>query len=358
MSSFKFEGMSILRVVAHTIIPRNGKEYVSPLTSNHLVPLDGESKDLMQQRMTAALGSSSHGIEVQVRKDDKNSFFQLASAAIHSADDAFIETSQILATNLAEAQTNPRWPGGILMIISGRVGENQNRFVAALKAETDKGFNADDSDGDMRLKLVKKLLLSQTQKLYKIGLLIEINAQPVEADGLRKVDNYKAFLFDHLLTATETKPAAAYFYDAFLGMSITGSSKFQTRVFYDSTKNFINSLPIDDEEKYSLGEALRSELRSQKAVINLREFSKEHLPAEHQKDYIQTLQDDGFPAHAVIKDTDYIKSKLRRPRKVVFNSGVKIQVPSDKDFQEHVEVFDQVDGFTQVRIKGVVQERE
>lgn len=358
MSSFKFEGMSIDRVVAHTILTRNGKEYIPPSVTDHLVPLDGESKDLMQQRITAALGNSSHGIEVQVRKDDETSFFQLAASAIHEPEERFIAISQVMATKLAEAQTNPKWPGGILMIISGRVGEHQNRFLAALKAETDKGLNADDSGGDIQLQLVKKLLLSQTQKLYKIGILVEINAQPADAEGLRSFENYKAFLFDHLLTATETKPAAAYFYDAFLGMTITGSAKYQTRVFYENTRNFINSLPIDDEEKYSLGESLRSELRSQKAVINLREFAKEHLPTEHQKDYIRTLQDEGFPAHAVVKDNDYIKNKLRRPRKVVFNSGVKIQAPADQDFQELVEVSDQVDGFTHVRIKGVVQERE
>ncbi len=358
MSSFKFEGMRIERVVAHTIIARNSKEYVPPVTTDHFVPLNTESKDLMQVRMTEALGSSSHGIEVQVRRDDQDSFFQLAAAIIHAPDDQFIEISQTLAANLAEAQTNPRWPGGILMIISGRVGEQQNRFVAAMKAETDKGFNADDSGGDLRLELVKKLLLSHTQKLYKIGLLVEMNAQPASSDGRRSVDNFRAFLFDHLLTATETKPAAAYFYDAFLGMTIAGSAKHQTRIFYETTRNFINALPIDDEDKYELGESLRSELRSQKAVLSAREFADNHLPEEYRTEYVRTLQDDGFPAHAVVKDTDYIKNKLRRPRRIVFNSGVKIQVPSDKDFKEHIEVSDKIDGYTQVRIKGEVLERE
>lgn len=123
--------------------------------------------------------------------------------------------------DLAEAQTSPRWPGGVLIVLSGKVGSQPKPYLAVIKAETDRGFNVVEEKGVVSLKLIKKMLLSQTQKLYKIGMLVEINYQhPLE--NLYDQGNYRYFLFDHLLTSTETRSAAAYFYDSFLGMNITG----------------------------------------------------------------------------------------------------------------------------------------
>jgi hypothetical protein len=358
MSDFKFEGLTIERLVAHTVFPRGkDKELVQPQTSDELMPMDSDSRDLIQIRITDALGSTSHGIEVQVSKSSEGSFMQKAAAMIHMDETQFIKQSQILAMDLAEAQTSPRWPGGVLIVLSGKVGSQPKPYLAVIKAETDRGFNVVEEKGVVSLKLIKKMLLSQTQKLYKIGMLVEINYQhPLE--NLYDQGNYRYFLFDHLLTSTETRSAAAYFYDSFLGMNITGSSKYQTRMFYEETKQYINSMPVEAEDKYELLEALRSELRSNNSTISLPEFSKKYMPKEYEQSYINALTEKGVPAQAMVKDIDYISSKFRRPRRVVFSSGVKIQVPPDRDFKEHVEVSSQEGGFTTVKIKGVVQEQE
>lgn len=359
MSNFVFEGLTIHRVIAHTIFARGkDKALVKPNLTDELIPLHGEAKDLIQLRVTAALGSASHGLEVQIIKSDANSFMQTAASCIHAKDDEFIAFSKKMAVALAEAQTNPKWPGGILIVFSGKVGDLQQPFLAALKAETDKGFDVEEVNGKITLKLIKKMLLSQTQRLYKIGMLIENQfKKPIDGIGYSPV-NYRAFLFDHLLTATETKPAAAYFYDAFLGMSITGSSKYQTRLFYEETKKYIDAMPVDDDDKYDLREALRAELRSQNATIQLNEFADAHFKQEHRADFIKTLVENGVPDGAVVKDIDYIKSKLRRPRNFLFSSGVKIQAPADVVLNELVKIGEQDNGYTTVQIKGGVQNRE
>ncbi len=358
MSEFKFEGLTIERIIAHSIFARGkDKQLIPPQTSDVVIPLDIESRDLVQIRITEALGSASHGIEVHIAKSEKTSFMQQAAEMIHMDEAAFIKQSKQLALDLAEAQTNPKWPAGVLMILSGKVGAQQKPYLAAIKAETDRGFNIEESNGGVSLKLIKKMLLSQTQRLYKIGMLIEINYQKPNPDGYAPA-NYRTFLFDHLLTSTETKSAAAYFYDAFLGMNIVGSSKHQTRTFYEETKNFINSLPVEVEEKYSLLEALRSELRSNNGTISVKAFASEHLPKEQAAAFISTMKDKGLPETAIVKDLDYIKSKLRRPRSVLFSTGVKIQVPAEKDLKELVEVAPQMDGYTSVRVKGVVEAQE
>lgn len=357
MTDYSFEGLSIERIIAHTIFARNkDKERVPPSTSDELIEMDMESKDLIQTRITEALGSKSHGIETTISKDDVGSFMQQAANIIHMPNNEFVQQSKQLAEDLTDAQTSTRWPGGVLIVISGRVGINQNKYCAVIKAETDRGFNVEEKNGVVSLTLIKKMLLSETQRLYKIGVIVEINHE-LPQNGRFKKDNYRSFLFDHLLTATETKNAAAYFYDAFLGMAITSSSKHQTRSFYEHTLNYINTLP-EDYDKLSLLEALRSELRSNKPTLRISEFAKDHFPEDIRDDYTANLSERGLPMTAMVKDTAFITSKLRRPRNVKFSSGVKIQVPSDVNFNEHVSVEGHADGFTTVNIKGVVQERE
>lgn len=70
---------------------------------------------------------------------------------------------------------------------------------------------------------------------------------------------YRAFLFDHLITLTETRSAAAYFYSGFLGMGIQKSARKLTKDFYEHTTAFIGSSSLTDDEKLNLREALRVE---------------------------------------------------------------------------------------------------
>lgn len=358
MEKFKFENMTVDRVIAHTILAAKEKKAVDPELYDELLPLDDDSKDLIQVRLTAALSSSSHGIEVDPIDVGENSFFQLSAQMINSDDAEFIVLSKRVAKKLAEVQINPRWPGGMLMLISGTVGGDSKRFVAALKAETDKGFNIEQVDKKIALKLIKKMLLSQTQRLYKVGVVVEIDAQPARPVEGYFAECYKFFLFDHLLTATETRPAAAYFYNSFLGMNIEGSSKHKTRMFYVESKAYIDGLPLAREEKNELKEALRAEMRSQKPMIQLKEFASEHVPESYRKEYVDQMKGKGFPEQAVFKDVEYVKHKLRRPRKVVFTTGVNIQVPANSEFKELVNINSFENGYTTVSIKGVVESEE
>lgn len=359
MASFEFKGMIIKRLTAHTIFPRGqDKQLVSPDYSEELIELEQEALDLIQLRITNALGSSSHGVEMAIENVGTGSFLQVGASMIRAEPQQFLAKSKDLAYNLATAQTNPRWPGGVLIVISGTIGQHSKSFVAVIKAETDKGFNVIKEEGRTRLQLIKKMLLSETQRLYKVGILIELNAAMPDEEGNYSQDNYKAFLFDHLLTATETKPAAAYFYSGFLGLSILASSRRQTQVFFEEGRNFINTAQIPEEDRYTYREALRSEMRSNTPTLSAKEFAELYLPEDLRQTFVDHLVSKGFPEQAVVKDTEYIKNKLRRPRNVTFSSGVLIRVPSDQDFKELVDIAVAADGFTQVRIKGTVQDQD
>lgn len=357
-AQFRFEGLTIQRIIVHRVYPRTAdRQLVAPKISSKLIRLERNAVDALQQRITKALGNKSHGIEMSIQESGAGSFFQIGASMLHADEAAFIAASKSLADNLNSAQFNTTAPGGMLAIIAGRVGDAALPFLAAIKAEPQDGFKANEQDDQVDMEYVAELLLTDTQRLYKIGLLTECFSKASGIDGYHPA-NYRAFLFDHLMTATETRPAAAYFYHAFLGMSIQASSKILTKNFFEFTRNFIETAPVAQDAKLDLHEALRSELRSQQATISVAEFGVKHLPDPLRKEYESFMESKGFPQNSVNKDIDYIQAKLRRRRKFIFSNDVWISTPPEK-----ADEFLQIDGtdesgLTLVRIKGALRGQE
>lgn len=349
---FTFEGMIIERIIIHRIFSKDRyNTIVPPKTSSGLISLNQEAKDALQMRITSALGSKSHGIETSIMETGDTSFFKIAATMIHSDDNYFIEASQKHADELTKAQSSTNAPDGLLTLISGRIGSNAFPFIAAIKAEPQDGFKANEQDGRLDMEYISELLLTESQRFYKIGLLVEtINSSPNE-NGYQPI-NYRTFLFDHLVTATETKNAAIYFYKTFLGMDIQASSRRQTEDFYKFTMEFINASPVTGDVKFEQLEALRSELRSQETIISVSEFGAKHLGEEQCKRYQSFMQMKKFPQNSIVKDTKYIRDKLKKRRKYVFGNDVWILTPPG-DTQNFISIEEADEaGITIVKIKG------
>ncbi len=355
IAQFKFEGLMIERIIIHRIFPRTSdKQLVIPRTSNKLIKLEQDASDALQMRVTKALGNKSHGVEMSINEVNSGSFFQTAATMLHSDDSGFIALSKNLANGFNKALSGTTAPGGLLAIIAGRVGNDATPFVATIKAEPQDGFKANEQDDYVGMEYISELLLTDAQRFYKIGLLTEMISKPPGLDGYEAV-NYRAFLFDHLMTATETRPAATYFYSNFLGMDIQKSSKKLTQDFFEYTRAFIDTLTVSDEEKFEHHEALRAELRSQEAIISTAEFGKKHFKDSDRNSYNSFMQSKGFPQNAVSKDTDYIHAKLKRRRKYLFNNDIWISTPPENIGKFlHIEPADE-QGITIVKIKGRFQ---
>ncbi|TAJ77267.1 MAG: hypothetical protein EPO42_10610 [Gallionellaceae bacterium] len=357
-AQFGFEGLAIERIIVHRIYARGpDKQLKESKCSSKLIKLEQEALDALQMRITEALGNKSHGIEMTIKEVGESSFFQVAASAIQASDENFIAATKTLADKLSKAQLNTTAPGGMLAIINGRVGKNSLPFLAAIKAEPQDGFRADEKEDQVNMEYIAELLLTSTQRLYKIGLLTEIASKPADAEG-HHASNYRTFLFDHLMTATETRLAAMYFYSGFLGMDTQASSKKLTQDFFELTRSFIDTSQIKDGEKIDLHEALRSELRSQEATISVAAFGVKHFPNDMRKKYEVFMQGKGFPQNAVNKDTDYIHAKLRRRRNYIFTNGVSISTPPEKA-ENYLQIEPAgADGITIVRIKASFKGQE
>lgn len=355
---FSFQGLVIERAITHRIYTKDTeKQKVRPKFSEKILKLDQDSIDTIQVRITKSLGSKSHGIEVSIENIDAGGFFQIASSMLHCEEDMFIEHSKTIANKLNDALFQTNAPGGILAIISGRVGDNAKPFIAVIKTDPQDGFKTKDEDDVIGIEYIAELLLTEGQKFYKIGFLVENISKP-PVDNMYSASNYRIFLYDHLVTSTETRLAAAYFYSQFLGTTIMHSSKKLTQNFYEYTVKFTNTSNISDDDKSDILEALRTELRSQKATINAASFAAENMNEDIRAKYCSFLAQNNFPNNSISKDNEYIKSKLRRKRKYAFSNNVLILTPPEKmsDFLtiENTEE----ENVTIVKIKGILERQE
>lgn len=352
-----FANLTIDRIILHEIYKRGpNRELQLPKLSQELTVLDQAGLATLQSRIIAALGSGSHSIEMSIEKDDDGTVFQKAAKCICCDEAAFIAHSQALAHDLADRQTSRKLPGGIVVVFSGTIGNDPKRAIGIIKAEIHEGFNTERDEGKVSMKFLSDLLLTPSQKMYKIGIFIEQEAGE-DAGTLRSPHEFKAFVYDHNMNKAETQQAAAYFYDSYLGCSISPTDKKLTRDFYQHTKYFIQALDKTDEEKKDLNFCLYTYLKmAQTPTVKADDFATEYLDTPEIRDrYTQYLEGKGFPTIAVVKDLTYIKNKLKM-RGLTFSSKIRIVGPSE-GFNDMVVIEGVVNGRTTVSIQGQVEDQ-
>lgn len=359
VADFAFEGLCIDKVIAHRIFPRSSSKTLKPAKlSQKLLAIGDDAIDALQQRITEALAIRSHGIEMSIRPGVADSFLNLVASTFNADDATFVAVSQRLANKLTEAQFESGAPGGIIINVTGVIGDDELPFYAVIKAETQNGFSTEENDEIVSIQFLNELLLTPSQKFYKIGFIAELENTIPDNKGNYDSSNYRAFLFDHLITSTNTNNAAAYFYNLFLGMDINKSSKKITQDFYEITSNFINTSDISEEVKLELHEALRAELRSKKATVSVHDFAEDHLPDELRENYKEKTREKKLPQNSFIKDNDYILAKLKRRSKLVFSNDIYISVPPE-NINELVEILPNEDhNSTIIKIKGRLMSRQ
>lgn len=351
----EFANLTIDRIVLHEIYKRGpNRELQPPKYSQELTVLDQPGLGTLQTRIIAALGSGSHSIEMDIQKDGEESVFQKAAKCICCEEAAFITHSQILARDLADKQTSRKLPGGIVVVFNGTIGNDPKRMIGIMKAEIHEGFNTERDEGKVSMKFLSDLLLTPSQKMYKIGILIEQEGIE-DPNALRSPDEFRALVYDHNMNKAETQQAAAYFYDSYLGCSIAATAKKLTRDFYEYTRSFIQTLDKDDESKKDLNFCLYTYLKMEQApTLRAEDFATQYFDTPEIRDsYSQFLGGKGFPDTAIVKDITYIKNKLKM-RGLTFSSKVKVVGPSE-DFGNMVRIEGYEGGRTTVSILGQVE---
>lgn len=327
-----------------------------PTGGQDLVRLSALGKDMLKLRMVKALGAKSKGIEVSIDDVTPQSFFQQSAGSLTGDDSAFLACAGICATMLAKAQNNVSLKASKLVVIGGRITTHARPFLAVVKAELQEALSDNNAENNQAIDHLENIFMTESQRLYKVGLLQRTVGSATQLNGAYDVDQHSIHLFDHLMTALETRDAAHYFYSGFLGCQTATSARSRTRDFYDQTTEFIKNSGFDESKKYDLFDALRTELRSNSATISVSDFGTTHMTVTDRNTYGNFMAGKMFPTHAVPKDTEYVKSKLRRRHKIVFTSGVTVSTPPDD--LKLIRVVTNEDGSSTLHIPGIESSRE
>lgn len=363
-----FENLTIGRIIIHEIFRLNeDRTTADPRYGRVLIQLDADAKDALQNRITEALGSASHGVEMTIHNTGAESVWMAVKNIVESTgnDDQFIALSQVITSKLAASQTTMTVPGGIVVMIDGTAGHPSRPFVCAIKAEPHAGFIKREEDDQLFLDYLKELILTPQAKLYKVGAFI--HADSAQVNPQQPAAGWRAFLFDDLITKGNRLGAARYFYSTFLGLTFPTNSAFQTKAFHTLTKSFIKSAQIDEESRSDLLNALTAYLKADQIVtIQAGEFSDTYLSTPGLRDsYMHYMEQNEFPLQAIHKDLSEVASALKK-RKITFGHNISLTAPPEEfEGLVRIQAIDgeadeqgQVPKWTQITIKDRIREQE
>lgn len=216
--------LQIQRFAIHSVNSRAAdRTFVAPTCATALATLPHSAVDMFNRRIQAALGHKSHGIQVDFQAVGAGSFFQKSAEAMHANDGRFLQLSQEMANDLARAQLSKDLAPCKLIVMSGIEGRMQRPFLGVVKAEMQDGLGETTRQHQTVIEHLTKIFLTETQRLYKIGFVQAVVGAPSVQNGLYQQGDFHVHLFDHMMTGTETRGAAMYFYNTFMGADVSAS---------------------------------------------------------------------------------------------------------------------------------------
>lgn len=341
------------RIAVHYIPRKSASDPdIDPEYGDELIDLGQGALDTLTRRVTEVLGNPSFSVEMEIHEDGHESTFQRSAPLIRAGEQDFLEGSQDIADNLNAAQQRSNIPDSVLLVASGSVGAAQNNTVAVVKAETQDGFSFYTTEGEIQIEFVRDLFLTEDQKLYKVGLLIETAEESVGED-LRSTEDFEVLVYDSNLR--QSSDAAKYFYQTFLGCEYARSGKQLTKEFFERHQQYFDTLDIDSERRKDLKTHLYSYLKSERDLIHTAEFANEYLSDNRRASYLEFMDEHDVPDRGIEKDLSLVESSLRN-RQIRFKNGVTLRAKAD-NFDEKVQVEEEESESTLVRVFGEIEEQ-
>lgn len=316
------ENLNVARVCLHEVYKRtDDRNVVPPSFATGLLDLDDRGLAAFEARVVAAFRSGAKCMEMTINEIDETSVAARGVAMVGVSDNQFVRRSRAFAEMLASAQTSRQYPGGLVVVFDGTVGNPATRFFGIMKAEMHEGFV---KRADMQATFVDSLFLSPKTKLYKIGLFV---ANDVRVRDLP--DGWTATVYDAQLTAVQRDSAALYFHESFLGLTVPENSAQQTKIFFQKTKEFIAEAAIDEDQRVGLHNSLYTYLKHDRSpTIQVSRFADAYMPDDVAMDYQRYMRRERFPVGAVQKDLTEISGRLRT-RRLRFANRITLTGPAD-----------------------------
>ncbi|MGM9506975.1 nucleoid-associated protein [Larkinella sp. GY13] len=322
--------LDINRAIMHTIIEKETRQlHASVKESHEAVTLSEGAKNVIYKRLTNALGLNSRAFSLEIEKYDTESIFSYCKGIIPKDDVSFVNASKKIADKLAVSQKRGFIPGGYLIFLECTHTVKNIPCFIVIKAEPHEAIRQSNNGEKVLLEVLDDLILSPSQKFFKIGVIFKRDFPITEDEFTNKVyppnDYYGCILFDENFKKA-TKPAE-YFYKDFLGFSISKNSLIQTKKFYQFTDGFIKDSSISQSEKEDALKSLRSYIRSYNdSIINFYHFAEDFLPYEIKSSYKAEAQD--YIPSSFMKDATLLKKELET-KKINFPNKVMLSLPEE-----------------------------
>ncbi len=333
-----FNNVEIVRAIMHQVSAKVGDHPAIVTPSNRLLILDNDSKKIIKDRMKDAFGRQSKSFELEIENDGADSCFAVVKSLRQTNDDndRFIALSVGIAQDLADSQRQSRIPGGFLLVVHCQY-ENKPLYVL-IKAEPHEALGV----SEMNVQSIKNIILSPEQKLYKAVYYEQM--REVSPDVELEKNDYRVVLFDSNVNSNNS--IAQYFYQDFLGLSISGNSKLQTAIFYQKMNEKIWA-ELRGMAAVNASDALRVViLNNSNVTINPHDVITTVIPPENRDVFLDKIVGE-FP-QSFTRDTSLINVRLEK-KTITLSENVRITAPSQY-FAENVVVEEEEEEFV-IRIR-------
>lgn len=287
---------TIERVIAHEIHPKTEEKSAYAKVANQLLNLTDGDKGILIERITEALIHPKKMFQLEHEDKSNTSVFAIVQKVKTLSDIDFVNSSIIMAHNLADAHFRIKIPGGYCLIGEGLTSQNQ-KFFFVIKAEVQEVFNIQNN----QLTLIKDVFLSPAKDFYKVGFFIE------------EENEFIPFMYDDQYSP-QKKDLTEYFYGKFLGLTTDRNDKLRGKNFYEDTKHFIEKNVDNLHDKMGLLRSLNVLYREDTSgVISPKDFGNKYFEGALKSRFEKKVIENKFP-HSFTKDISLIDNKIELQR--------------------------------------------
>lgn len=330
MNITKINFSSIDRIIAHEIHPKTPHENAYSKHLNELLSFSKDEKDILLKRLQDAIINTSKTFQLDFEDKSEDSVYEKLKQVKSANDKEFINITQTLADDLADAHFRTKIPGGYCLVGCGKTSDGKY-FFFVIKAELQEVFNVTKN----KLVVIKDVFLSPAKDFYKVGIFID--------DGRKFIP----FMYDDQFSL-QKKDLTEYFYGKFLGLTTDKNDKLKSKNFYDDTKSFIEKNVTNLKDKLGLLKALTSLFREDTSgLISAKGFSQDYFEGDLKVQYDKKIVNEKYPI-SFTRDIELIDNKLDLQRisiPLTFNIAIigsafdlnKVEIidnPSEKAFEE------------------------
>lgn len=312
MVSIDVGQIAVSRLIAHRVPRGSTDDTRQPRLTDAVPDLPPETLDFFARRLKRSLGENGQDVEVDERLEAPQ-MPQLIMEYLGSGPSDLVAASQRAAGILFDVQGASRWEEESLFItcdvsLSGRAA------LAVMKLEEESGVEwqeAETEEGEtvLMVSVNEQLVLTENTRVFKSALF-------------SMDDGSLAGLISDDQQGRPTR-VADYFMRRFLGCRHRRSPATTTQAFYKAVQQFISTDVTDQDEKFELEYALKSELSSNRNRIAPQQFISDYVREERQDLMLRRLQEADVPTTRFPKDVSRLGS-ARKTTRLKTTSGITI----------------------------------